>query len=82
MYRRILRAARVAFAGDVPMQRGSARAAREAFMTPLTTEAELAGRLKEASLAVEFLEKNVVQAKLTQRGNYQIDAVLADEGKS
>lgn len=77
-YRALLRAQRITFRGDVEMISATQRALRSEFdkgSTAVTTgEAKLEDRLREADETVDFLLKNVVQAPLNTRGNYEVGA--------
>jgi hypothetical protein len=74
-FRRLLRAQQAAFANDVPMKAHAVAAIREQFRAHPTV-GDTAGfdkRLEEAHNAATFLEENIVQAALNERGNYVVD---------
>jgi Complex 1 protein (LYR family) len=79
--RRVLRAQRKAFANDEKMQRLAVDAIREQFRrheAAVVDESELAKLLQESNEAASFLEGNVVQARLNDRGNYVIDPAAVE----
>lgn len=81
--RRLIRAQRSAFKHDSEMQRSALSTIREQFRinkdAPL---GEVPNLLKQVDEAVAFLQNNVVQAPLNERGNYAVDACRIDESKS
>lgn len=72
--RRLLRAQRTVFPNDDGMQKVALNAIREQFRNHarLTDADEVAQKLREADEAASFLEKNIVQTKLNEKGNYEI----------
>jgi complex III assembly factor LYRM7 len=78
--RRVLRAQRLAFANDAPMKAHAVAAIREQFRAHPTVSdaAELDKLVAEAHEAAKFLEENVVQAALNERGNYVVDPAGMD----
>lgn len=72
--RRVLRAQRAAFAGDVAMQRVATTEILSRYRgnaDAAVDDAEaIAGMLKMADETVEFLEGNVVQNALAEDGHY------------
>jgi complex III assembly factor LYRM7 len=81
--RRVLRAQRKAFVDDGKMQKLAVEAIREQFRRheAVPDAAGLDKLLQEAHEAAAFLEGNVVQARLNDRGNYVIDPPPADPKK-
>jgi complex III assembly factor LYRM7 len=82
--RRVLRAQRNAFANDEKMQRLAVDAIREQFRRHETVvgEAELVKLVQEAHDAATFLEGNVVQAQLNDRGNYVVSPAAVELTKN
>lgn len=80
--RRLVRAKNAAFKGDAEMLRSAQAMIREQFGTDRdASPEEVPEVLKRIDEAVEFLEQNVVQAPLNERGNYTVDANRVDESK-
>ncbi|XP_027098784.1 mitochondrial zinc maintenance protein 1, mitochondrial [Coffea eugenioides] len=73
-YRSVLRATRKSFAGDTLMLRESAAEARKKFEENrhVTSEAEVRRLLEEAREASQFISTMIVQAKLNERGGYEV----------
>lgn len=65
----------MAFENDEAMQEVALNAIREQYRnnSTLTDDAQVSQRLKEANEAAFFLENNIVQTKLNQRGNYEVN---------
>lgn len=77
-----MRAKNAAFKGDEEMLRSAQAMIREEFYQNRDAPAEkVPGMLKQMDEAIEFLQKNVVQAPLNERGNYEVDAKRVDESK-
>ncbi|XP_051118916.1 mitochondrial zinc maintenance protein 1, mitochondrial [Andrographis paniculata] len=73
-YRTVLRATRRTFAGDIEMLRGSAAEVRKKFEENrhVTSPDEVNRLLEEAREASHFISNMIVQAKLNDRGGYEI----------
>ncbi|XAR58438.1 hypothetical protein NMG60_11013826 [Bertholletia excelsa] len=73
-YRAILRATRKTFEGDKMMLRESAAEVRKKFdeNRRVTSEAEIQRLLGEACEASHFISNMIVQAKLNDRGGYEV----------
>ncbi|KAL8499126.1 hypothetical protein ACS0TY_022195 [Phlomoides rotata] len=73
-YRAVLRATRKAFAGDTLMLRESASELRKKFdeNRHVTSPVELSRLLEEAREASQFISTMIVQAKLNERGGYEV----------
>ncbi|KAL7151272.1 hypothetical protein ABFS83_04G019900 [Erythranthe nasuta] len=73
-YRAVLRATRQTFAGDTIMLRESAAEARKKFEENrhVTSPADLSRHLEEANEATRFISTMIVQAKLNDRGGYEV----------
>ncbi|KAL3827823.1 hypothetical protein ACJIZ3_016625 [Penstemon smallii] len=73
-YRAVLRATRTAFAGDTLMLRESAAEARKKFEENrhVTSPAYVSRLLEEAREASQFISTMIVQAKLNERGGYEV----------
>ncbi|CAI9767825.1 unnamed protein product [Fraxinus pennsylvanica] len=73
-YRAVLRATRKAFAGDTLMLRESAAEVRKKFEENrhVTSSADLQRLLEEAREASQFISTMIVQAKLNERGGYEV----------
>lgn len=80
--RRLIRAQRAAFEGDIDMQRTAMVTIREKFhLHRHANDDEVPSLLEQAEEAISFLRNNVVQAPLNHRGNYTVDAAQIDESK-
>lgn len=73
-YRSVLRATRKSFAGDTLMLRESAAEVRKKFEEnrDVTSDAEVQRLLEEAREASHFISTMIVQAKLNERGGYEV----------
>ncbi|KAL5791830.1 hypothetical protein ACOSP7_000424 [Xanthoceras sorbifolium] len=73
-YRALIRATRKSFAGDTLMLRESAKEIRNKFEENrhLTSQAEIQRHLDEAREASIFMSTMIVQAKLNDRGGYEV----------
>ncbi|KAK6120199.1 hypothetical protein DH2020_046105 [Rehmannia glutinosa] len=73
-YRAVLRATRQTFAGDTLMLRESAAEVRKKFEENrhVTSPADLDRLLEEAREASHFISTMIVQAKLNERGGYEV----------
>ncbi|GKV22166.1 hypothetical protein SLE2022_332580 [Rubroshorea leprosula] len=73
-YRALLRATRKSFAGDTMMLNASAAEIRKKFEEnrQVTSEAEIQRYLEEAREASHFISTMIVQAKLNDRGGYEV----------
>ncbi|XP_073143718.1 mitochondrial zinc maintenance protein 1, mitochondrial [Henckelia pumila] len=73
-YRAVLRATRRTFAGDTLMLRESASEVRKKFEENrhVTSAADLQRLLEEAREASHFISNMIVQAKLNDRGGYEV----------
>lgn len=73
-YRQVLRATRKSFAGDAIMLRESAAEIRKKFEENrhVSSEAEVQKLLEEAREASHFISTMIVQAKLNDRGGYEV----------
>ncbi|XP_057782321.1 mitochondrial zinc maintenance protein 1, mitochondrial [Salvia miltiorrhiza] len=73
-YRALLRATRKTFAGDTLMLRQSAAEVRKKFEENrhVTSAADLSRLLEEAREASHFISTMIVQAKLNDRGGYEV----------
>ncbi|KAH6766404.1 complex 1 family protein / LVR family protein [Perilla frutescens var. hirtella] len=73
-YRALLRATRKTFAGDMVMLQGSAAEVRKKFEENrhVTSSADLSRLLEEAREASHFISTTIVQAKLNDRGGYEV----------
>lgn len=81
--RRLIRAQRAAFKSDTEMQRTALSTIREQFRSNKDAPPhKMPGLLKQVDDAVAFLQNNVVQAPLNERGNYTVDASRIDESQS
>lgn len=81
--RKLVRAKNHAFRGDSAMIQAANQAIRQEFdRHPKVSEDELPSLLKQIDEAVQFLQSNIVQAPLNQRGNYVVDAKAIDEQRS
>ncbi|KAG6547022.1 hypothetical protein Mapa_011639 [Marchantia paleacea] len=74
VFRALLRVRREAFAGDKQALKLSAAQIRQEFEANrhVTDEAMLSELLAQGREAVDFIALNVVQAKLNDRGNYEM----------
>lgn len=82
--RRLVRAKNLAFKGDETMLLAAGKTIREEFQKNANKagnydEAWVKEILNEMDSATKFLQDNVVQAPLNQRGNYEVDAKRIDE---
>ncbi|KAL0371453.1 UNVERIFIED_CONTAM: hypothetical protein Sangu_0463400 [Sesamum angustifolium] len=73
-YRTLLRATRKTFAGDTLMLRESAVEVRKKFEEnrTITSPTDLNRLLEEAREASHFISNMIVQAKLNDRGGYEV----------
>ncbi|KAF9688097.1 hypothetical protein SADUNF_Sadunf02G0161700 [Salix dunnii] len=73
-YRALLRATRKSFAGDSLMLKGSASEVRKKFEEnrDVSSEPEIQKLLEEAREASHFISNMIVQAKLNDRGGYEV----------
>ncbi|KAM7254885.1 hypothetical protein ACFE04_020126 [Oxalis oulophora] len=73
-YRGLLRATRKSFSGDSVMLKASATEIRQNFESNrnLTSEADVNRVLEEAREASDFISTMIVQAKLTDKGGYEV----------
>ncbi|XP_021280295.1 mitochondrial zinc maintenance protein 1, mitochondrial [Herrania umbratica] len=73
-YRALLRATRKSFAGDTLMLNASAAEVRKKFSENrhVTSEPEIQRLLDEAREASHFISTMIVQAKLNDRGGYEV----------
>lgn len=73
-YRALLRASRIAFAGDKEAIKQAREQLRENFFANRAlTGSALDKAIKEAMDAAEFLEQNIVQGQLNETGNYAVE---------
>ncbi|KAL3648037.1 hypothetical protein CASFOL_009005 [Castilleja foliolosa] len=74
VYRAVLRATRKTFAGDAVMLRESASEVRKKFEENrhVTSPADLSRLLEEGREASQFISTMIVQAKLNERGGYEV----------
>ncbi|KAL3644763.1 hypothetical protein CASFOL_009943 [Castilleja foliolosa] len=74
VFRTVLRATRKTFAGDALMLRESASEVRKKFEENrhVTSPADLSRLLEEAREASQFISTMIVQAKLNERGGYEV----------
>ncbi|GAV66947.1 Complex1_LYR domain-containing protein [Cephalotus follicularis] len=82
MYRALLRATRKTFAGDSVMMKASALEIRKTFEENrhLTSKAEIQRVLDDAREASHFISTMIVQAKLNERGGYEVKPVKEHAG--
>ncbi|XP_065860472.1 mitochondrial zinc maintenance protein 1, mitochondrial [Euphorbia lathyris] len=73
-YRALIRATRNSFAGDTLMLKASAAEVRKKFEENrhVSSETEIQRLLEEAREASEFISSNIVQAKRTDRGGFEM----------
>ncbi|KAF2315426.1 hypothetical protein GH714_039199 [Hevea brasiliensis] len=73
-YRALLRATRKSFAGDSVMLNASASEVRKKFEENrhVTSQTEIQRLLEEASEVSNFISTMIVQAKLNERGGYEV----------
>lgn len=73
-YRSLMRATRKSFAGDTVMLRTSAKEIRKKFEENrhVTSPTEVQRLLEEAREASHFISTMIVQAKLNERGGYEV----------
>ncbi|KAH9536063.1 hypothetical protein CY35_17G086400 [Sphagnum magellanicum] len=74
VFRTLLRTRRKCFEGDMQMLVAVAAQIRAEFEEhkSVTDEAQLEQLLGKAREAVDFMQFNIVQAKLNERGNYEV----------
>ncbi|KAJ7520138.1 hypothetical protein O6H91_05G031700 [Diphasiastrum complanatum] len=84
VFRALLRARKRCFAGDEQMLNASAQQIRSEFdqHRQISDQNELHRLLQQARETVEFLALNVVQAKLNDRGNYEMKLSKEHAGTS
>lgn len=84
VFRALLRTRRQCFAGDPDMLHASAKQIRNEFDSNRTVGAgeELQSLLKKGQEAIEFMKVNIVQAKLNERGNYEVKLKPEHQGAS
>lgn len=81
--RRLIRAKNTAFQGDTEMLRSAQTIIREQFTKDREAGLEeVPELLKQIDEAVTFLEDNIVQAPLNERGNYTVDAKRVDDPRT
>ncbi|KAJ4829790.1 hypothetical protein Tsubulata_050529 [Turnera subulata] len=75
-YRGLLRATRKSFAGDTLMLNASAMEVRKKFEENrgVSSETQIQKLLEEAREASHFISTMIVQAKLNDRGGYEVKA--------
>ncbi|CAH8269538.1 unnamed protein product [Arabidopsis lyrata] len=75
-YRALLRATRKSFAGDTEMLKASASEIRKKFEENrlVASNADITRLLEEAREATQFISTMIVQAKLNERGGYEVKA--------
>ncbi|CAI9105427.1 OLC1v1004345C1 [Oldenlandia corymbosa var. corymbosa] len=73
-YRAVLKATRKSFAGDTVMLNGSAQEVRKKFEENrhVTSDSDVQRMLDEAREAAHFISTMIVQAKLSDRGGYEV----------
>ncbi|CAO2824404.1 unnamed protein product [Amaranthus hypochondriacus] len=73
-YRQILKATRKSFAGDSQMLKASAMEVRTKFEEnrSVTSESDIQRLIDDAYTAAQFISTNIVQAKLNDRGSYEM----------
>ncbi|KAI5650014.1 hypothetical protein M9H77_36019 [Catharanthus roseus] len=73
-YRQVLKATQKSFAGDTLMLRESAAEVRKKFEENrhVSSEADVQRLLDEAREASQFISTMIVQAKLNNRGGYEV----------
>eukprot|EP00252_Welwitschia_mirabilis_P020226 TRINITY_DN4911_c0_g1_i1.p1 TRINITY_DN4911_c0_g1~~TRINITY_DN4911_c0_g1_i1.p1 ORF type:complete len:102 (+),score=16.07 TRINITY_DN4911_c0_g1_i1:110-415(+) len=81
-YRALLRARKKSFAGDIPMLTQSAKEIRAKFEEnrSVSNPSHIQKLLQDAQEAAEFLASMIVQAKLTDRGSYEVKLGKEHEG--
>ncbi|GLU07381.1 hypothetical protein SLE2022_243410 [Rubroshorea leprosula] len=74
VYRALLRATRKSFVGDTMMLNASAAEIRKKFEENrhVSSESEIQRHLEEAREASHFISTMIVQAKLNDRGGYEV----------
>ncbi|KAL2651895.1 hypothetical protein R1flu_020023 [Riccia fluitans] len=84
VFRALLRVRRQAFAGDEPALAASAVQIRQEFEANrhVTDEKTLSELLAQGREAVDFISLNVVQAKLNDRGNYEMKLAKEHAGQT
>lgn len=82
VYRQLARAARLAFQGDEAALTASRDRIRAEFARPIADNKELLQRQQMARDVAHILRSNVVQGRLTEKGNYHLqlhkDSELGD----
>ncbi|XP_010545016.2 PREDICTED: mitochondrial zinc maintenance protein 1, mitochondrial [Tarenaya hassleriana] len=75
-YRALLRATRKSFAGDTEMLSASAAEIRKKFEENrnVSSESDIPRLLEEAREAAHFISTMIVQARLNDRGGYEVKA--------
>ncbi|KAJ8898609.1 hypothetical protein K2173_004222 [Erythroxylum novogranatense] len=73
-YRALIRATRKSFSGDDLMLKASAREIRKKFEENrhVTSASDIQRLLEEAREATHFISTMIVQAKLNERGGYEV----------
>ncbi|XP_074279008.1 mitochondrial zinc maintenance protein 1, mitochondrial [Silene latifolia] len=73
-YREILKATRKTFAGDTQMLKASAMEVRHKFdeNKHVVSESDIQKHLDEARETAHFISTMIVQAKLNERGGYEV----------
>ncbi|GAB2234416.1 hypothetical protein Drorol1_Dr00003668 [Drosera rotundifolia] len=81
-YREVLRATRKSFAGDTQMLKASAIEARTKFEENrhVESESEIGRLLEDAREAARFIENMIVQARLNDRGGYEVKPGIEHAG--
>ncbi|XP_024384033.1 mitochondrial zinc maintenance protein 1, mitochondrial [Physcomitrium patens] len=84
LFRSLLRTRKQCFAGDSEMLAASAKQIRDEFEGHRNVGAgeELDKLVTKAREAVEFMKVNIVQAKLNERGNYEVKLKSEHQGAS
>uniref|UniRef100_A0A0D6RA76 Complex 1 LYR protein domain-containing protein n=1 Tax=Araucaria cunninghamii TaxID=56994 RepID=A0A0D6RA76_ARACU len=82
VYRALLRARTKSFAGDAPMLTHSAKEIRSQFEQnrAVSSPTEIQKLLEQARETADFLTTMVVQARLTDRGTYEMKLDKHHEG--
>ncbi|KNA16837.1 hypothetical protein SOVF_084990 [Spinacia oleracea] len=76
VYREVLKATRKSFSGDTQMLQASAMEVRTKFEENknVKSEADIQRLISEAQEASHFISTMIVQAKLNERGGYEVKA--------
>ncbi|KAL1197848.1 hypothetical protein V5N11_027493 [Cardamine amara subsp. amara] len=76
VYRALLRATRKSFAGDSEMLKASASEIRKKFEENrhVASNSDIPRLLEEARDTVQFISTKIVQAKINERGGYEMKA--------